>query len=141
MNSLRAYIYSTLLADTTLQGHLGGTGRVRHRHLSAEPTLTAADPAWVVFAFITQGPRSGDRGNAEQEGDVILSIDIYARTTTLAWTIKERIHALIGNKSRNSATLKKILNVTEEMVNDLGIDDGLKCPHLNVTYRLAGVWA
>ncbi len=139
MNTLRAYIFSTINADTTLRALLGGAGQIRHRRLPKAPTLTAAKPAWVVFAFITQGGRAGSRMNSIQEGDVLCSIDIYSRTSSLAWSIKERIHALIGNKMRTSATAKKALNVTEDSFNDVGQDPVLKCEHLNVTYRLAGI--
>ena len=138
MNDLRAHFYSTLKANSTLTGLLGGVGQIRHRELPSEPYLTAAAPGILVFSLIGLGPRSGGRANAEQDSGQ-LSIDIYARRTWLAWQIVYQIESTIGNTTATKATYR-FLTLNRASLNDLGIDPGLKCPHINVTYDIGGIF-
>lgn len=120
MKEISKWIYSTLSADTTLQGYTGYTAsdpRVYYFYPPSNITLNSTYPAYIIFFLLGSGSLPSDAVWALQRPDEVYQVGIYAKRltdgtgkTTLE-NCFERIDALLHENLSSTITGWKVRRI------------------------------
>ena len=109
MNTLKAAICASIVADATFQTLTGQTPilpRLFKAWPPEEPDISTLQPGYAVYAFSTQA--GATEANGEQDGDIMLTFDIYAKSEDRTTNIRECLKDLLHKTSFSSESIRTL---------------------------------
>jgi len=100
--NLKKLIFDTLVADSTLQTLLGGSGKIKH-----STPLQLAEYPCVVYGIIGETDTPYDEDRSAAIARTRLSIQVFSTSDSSSQSdqIEDRVYAILHGKQLSSATV------------------------------------